>query len=67
MNLLVFEAFRILTRNVFPQNLALKQHLRKSDSIKMDGKHSLLGVPDDPIAPSLYSDAFFHLMLDFND
>ena len=57
MNLLVFEAFRILTRNVFPQNLALKQHLRKSDSIKMDGKHSLLGVPDDPIAPSLYSDA----------
>ena len=38
MNLLVFEAFRILTRNVFPQNLALKQHLRKSDSIKMDCK-----------------------------
>ena len=46
MNLLVFEAFRILTRNVFPQNLALKQHLRKSDSIKMDGKHSIIGVPD---------------------
>jgi hypothetical protein len=31
---------------VFPQNLGLKQHLKKSGSIKIDGKHSMLVVPD---------------------
>jgi hypothetical protein len=31
---------------VFPQNLGLKQHLQKSGSIKIDGKHFMLVVPD---------------------